>query len=360
MSLSLQEDINMDVQFLESEYYKKLDLFKDLCGQLNKKNLKYITVMLNHELYRFLYPTEPYLNFQHTEPLKHIVGLISRLCSAATACLGSFSSYPQIHHHSAFEEGDTPLERRTSNLYTSLWAGYSDEVYLEESKEFILRRLKQDVIDIYVKDKYVLDLGCGSGRNSLALSMLGAKKVVGMDYHKQSFFKADEMASKKGLNIEFVEGNALELPFKDNEFDFVYSNGVLHHTRDWRQSLSEYFRVMKFAGFIYLYATGGIFWTTRKVQREIFKDIPQDYALNVLHMMGMPKNRMIFMDVWYVPIEDHLSKEDLERSFKSQGTSFKKLVSNNPIDLDYALEKYPNGSVIWGEGEHRYLVVKSH
>ena len=346
-----------DMVRLESEYYKKLNDFKDICLKLNEKNLMHLTVMLNHELYRFLYPTEPYLNFQHIEPLGYIVNLLSSLKDIASTSLNVFSGYPKLDDSSTKDQ-DVTLERKTSNLYTSLWEGYSEYEFLEESKKFILRRLKQDTVDMYIKDKVVLDLGCGSGRNSLALSMLGARKVVGMDYHKQSYARAEEMARSKKMNIEFREGNALQLPFENNEFDFVYSNGVLHHTKDWKQSLSEYFRVMKTAGFIYLYATDGIFWKTRIVQREIFKNIPQQYTLNMLHMMKMPKNRMIFMDTWYVPIETHIKKNELEGIFSKNNISFKKLISSNPIDLDYALENYSNGEIIWGEGEHRYFVAK--
>jgi len=347
----------MKLDDLEKEYYTKLELFKSICMNLNKKRLYYNTIMLNHELYRFLYPIEPYLDFKYKEPVKEVVSLIGNLCDLGTKMLSSIQGYPNNKDPIEGHDKEDCLEQRTSNLYTSLWEGYSEEVILNESKKFILYRLGSNVIDTYVKGKRVLDLGCGSGRNTLALSLLGAGSVTGMDYHRQSYQRSEEIGKKQKLNVVFKEGNALSLPFEKNEFDFVYSNGVLHHTKDWKVAINEYFRVMKTAGFIYLYATGGFFWSTRKVMREIFLEIPQKYCLNVLRSLDMPPNRMIFMDVWYVPIEDHIAKSDLEGVFAQKAKSFKKLVSNNPFDLDKAIMEYAKeGPIFWGEGEHRYLV----
>ena len=343
---------------LEKSYYENLELFKNLCLKLNEKKQYYNTIILNHELYRFLYPTEPFLNFTHQKPASAIVELIKKLCRLASEMLTALQGYPHSHYEDIAKK-ENCLEQRTSNLYTSLWHGYTDDVIINESQKFILYRLGNEIIEKQVKGKKVLDLGCGSGRNSLALSSLGAAKVIGMDYHRQSYQRSQEIAKNQRMNIEFREGNALALPFEDKEFDFVYSNGVLHHTQDWKGAIDEYFRVMKTSGFIYLYATGGFFWTTRKVMRQIFLEIPQRYCLEVLHNIGMPSHRMIFMDVWFVPIEDHLSKAELETIFSQKVSFFKKLVSRNPIDLDKALMDYPEeGTMVWGEGEHRYFVQR--
>ena len=49
----------------------------------------------------------------------------------------------------------------------------------------------------------------------------------------------------------------------------------------------------------------------------------------------MPANRMIFMDTWYVPIEEHIPRAELESLFGRHQLSFQKLSSQVDTDLDY-------------------------
>ncbi len=177
------------------------------------------------------------------------------------------------------------------------------------------------------------------------------------NYRAESWTPAQNEAAKIGLPIEFVAADVLNLPFADRTFDFVFSNGVLHHTRSWRAGLAEYGRVMKHSGYLYLYGSGGLFWQTRAVLRQMFKAIPRDYAAAVLAMIGMPPNRFIFMDNWYVPIEDHVVGAELAAELAARGLDHRPLPSLVPSDPGAGLG-LPNGTLVWGEGEHRYLVFR--
>ena len=46
------------------------------------------------------------------------------------------------------------------------------------------------------------------------------------------------------------------------------------------------------------------------------KKIPYELSSNFLKMMELPDNRFIFMDNWYVPIEKHLSHEEIIKVLK--------------------------------------------
>jgi ubiquinone/menaquinone biosynthesis C-methylase UbiE len=67
-----------------------------------------------------------------------------------------------------------------------------------------------------------LDMGCGLGRQALALKERG-HRVIGIDpaYHL--------VQGGAGTGVELIAGNGLELPFADSSLDFVYTVGVLHH-----------------------------------------------------------------------------------------------------------------------------------
>lgn len=93
----------------------------------------------------------------------------------------------------------------------------------------------------------VLDLGAGAGTDSLvAAQMVGPSgRVTGIDMTPQMVAKARAAAAELGVdNVEFLEGEAEELPFPDGDFDVVISNGVVDLIPDKDAVFSELFRVL--------------------------------------------------------------------------------------------------------------------
>jgi SAM-dependent methyltransferase len=78
-----------------------------------------------------------------------------------------------------------------------------------------------------VKDKLVLDVGCGTGRFMEIVHNCGAE-VIGIDLS----FAVDTAFGNLGLKkkTHVIQADVFNLPFKDVAFDFIYSIGVLHHT----------------------------------------------------------------------------------------------------------------------------------
>ena len=93
----------------------------------------------------------------------------------------------------------------------------------------------------------VLDLGSGAGTDSLiAAQMVGERgRVTGIDMTPAMLAKARAAAEEMGLgNVEFVESEAEQLPFADESFDVVISNGVIDLIPDKDAVFSELFRVL--------------------------------------------------------------------------------------------------------------------
>jgi arsenite methyltransferase len=93
----------------------------------------------------------------------------------------------------------------------------------------------------------VLDLGSGAGTDSLvAAQMVGSEgQVTGIDMTPAMLAKARAAAAELGLsNVEFVEGEAERLPFPDESFDVVVSNGVIDLIPDKDAVFSELYRVL--------------------------------------------------------------------------------------------------------------------
>jgi arsenite methyltransferase len=93
----------------------------------------------------------------------------------------------------------------------------------------------------------VLDLGSGAGTDSLvAAQMVGESgRVTGIDMTPEMLAKARAAAAELGAaNVEFVEGEAERLPFPDESFDVVISNGVIDLIPDKDAVFAELNRVL--------------------------------------------------------------------------------------------------------------------
>ena len=102
-----------------------------------------------------------------------------------------------------------------------------------------------------VPGERVLDLGSGAGTDSLvAAQMVGPDgSVTGIDMTPQMLAKARAAADEMGLpNVRFVEAEAERLPFPDESFDVVVSNGVIDLIPDKDAVFAELFRVLASGG----------------------------------------------------------------------------------------------------------------
>jgi arsenite methyltransferase len=76
----------------------------------------------------------------------------------------------------------------------------------------------------------VLDVGSGAGTDSFVAAQMVAPegRVTGIDMTPEMLAKARAAAVEMGAtNVEFVEGDAEKVPFEDERFDVVISNGVI-------------------------------------------------------------------------------------------------------------------------------------
>jgi ubiquinone/menaquinone biosynthesis C-methylase UbiE len=93
----------------------------------------------------------------------------------------------------------------------------------------------------------VVDVGSGAGFDTfIAAGQVGERgRVVGIDMTPEMLAKARAAATGLGLsNVTFVEGEAERLPFADESFDVVISNGVIDLIPDKDAVFTELFRVL--------------------------------------------------------------------------------------------------------------------
>lgn len=102
-----------------------------------------------------------------------------------------------------------------------------------------------------LKDKSILDIGCGSGGITLHLvEKHGAGEATGFDVELPVIEAARQRARNRGLSdrASFIHAPPGPLPFTDRTFDLVFSKDALLHVPDKEALFSEIFRVLKPGG----------------------------------------------------------------------------------------------------------------
>ncbi|MCK5233188.1 MAG: class I SAM-dependent methyltransferase [Candidatus Aenigmarchaeota archaeon] len=98
-----------------------------------------------------------------------------------------------------------------------------------------------------VKNKKLLEVGCGMGADLLEFAKNGAI-CTGIDLTPNHVSLAKELFKTYGFSARITKCDAESLSFADNSFDHVYSHGVIHHTPNTEKALSEIHRVLKPGG----------------------------------------------------------------------------------------------------------------
>ena len=135
------------------------------------------------------------------------------------------------------------------NYYSEV-TGSSSGHYDLESESFFRRanlKFKETLGD--VKNKKILDVGCGIGALSFYLAQKGAI-VTGIDLSKNSIESCKKGAKLRGLNIEFREMNALIPDFEDESFDMIVGSRVIHHLPNLELFFKMCIRLLKHNGYI--------------------------------------------------------------------------------------------------------------
>lgn len=120
--------------------------------------------------------------------------------------------------------------------------------------------------------KKVVEIGGGMGTDLAQFAKHGAI-VTDYDLSSGHLEHAKKNFALRGLKGEFVHGDAEQMPFADNTFDIVYSNGVIHHTPNTQAVVGEIRRILKPGGraIIMVYAENSLhYW--RNLVTEIGLD----------------------------------------------------------------------------------------
>jgi len=147
------------------------------------------------------------------------------------------------------------------------WYLKEDPWRIKEGNKFTLKwidELKKLINKIKLNGLH-LDGGCGEGYvTSLIFKDLDVR-FIGIDISRKALKRA------KGLEIyqDVIQGDILQLPFKNENFDFVLFSESIYYVKDWKFCLDEAKRILKKNGYILLsVALGKNYLRYREVNKE--------------------------------------------------------------------------------------------
>jgi ubiquinone/menaquinone biosynthesis C-methylase UbiE len=210
-----------------------------------------------------------------------------------------------------------------------------------------------------LKNKHILEIGCGGGGHSALFQRYGA--------HVTAIDITEERVASTALKLNLIkEGSGLalradaeNLPFLDNSFEIIYSNGVLHHTENTEKCVQEVSRVLQPQGkaIIMLYSRVSAYYLFNLLPRTIVTGMifryPEAERLGIM-TEGKPKSGA------KNPFTRVFSRKEIISLFKSfQMESLRKngffysqlpLIGKLRIPLLKALgkEPFPGGNIVYG------------
>lgn len=179
----------------------------------------------------------------------------------------------------------------------------------------------------------ILDIGCGTG---FWLEFIAQRKkniqLVGIDLLGDCF---DKRICKRHSQIKFIRADALQLPFKDEGFDLVYSLDVIEHfstEKDVNRFLKEAYRVLRPGGLLVIQTPNRRRLSMRF--RELLGKRNWPYHLGTHKVLGEVTHYREYT-------KKELEKVVKEGGFEKIKTSYLWLGLASPGNARWGFEKFP-------------------
>ncbi len=176
------------------------------------------------------------------------------------------------------------MTRSTKQHWNTYWEREEHQVSLAHNRKLI--SVLCSLVD--VQNKVILEIGAGTGRDSVYLVNLGAQ-VYALDYSYHALKLVRKACSDQERSLLAVAGNAFDLPLPASSVDLIFHQGFLEHFEQPEILLQEQRRVLKPGGYVIV-------------------DVPQKYTL-----YSLKKRIAIWRGRWFAGWETEYSPAELER-----------------------------------------------
>jgi len=229
----------------------------------------------------------------------------------------------------------------------------------DDDKYSVLRKGNKNFLASKFKNfigykKNVLELGCGTGQLSIFFSIGTNNNIIAFDPTIESLKLAKNFCYKNKItNINFVNADVFDDVLKDDYFDFIWCNGVLHHTKDPYSAFKILVKSLKKNGYILI----GLYNKIGRLRTIFRKYVYKLFGKKVLHAFDptlrnlkldeIEKNAWI-SDQYIHPIESLHTLDEVLSWFDKNNISYISSIPSSDFDYSYSddlFEKKSRGNL---------------
>lgn len=177
-----------------------------------------------------------------------------------------------------------------------------------------------------VRGKKILDFGCGTGLQSVALVQAGAASVLGLDTNQNTLARASDYAAKASVSTRLMFASTLE-PEHRGQFDLVISQNSMEHFPDPAAALETMKSALNPTGRIFI-TFGAPWYAPYGSHMQFFTKVPWVNLLFSEHTVMSVRSR--FRNdgaTHYEEVESGLCKMTVGK--------FERLIADNGLKADY-------------------------
>lgn len=152
------------------------------------------------------------------------------------------------------------------------------------------------------KNSKIIDIGCGTGGPTMALAKNTSGKIVGLDLFPKFVDIFNRNFSKLKNRVKGIVGSMDNLPFKNEEFDLIWSEGAIYNI-GFQRGLKEWKKFLKKNGYV---AITEVSWFTEERPEEI-----EEFWNNAYGEMDTIPNKVRQMqNAGYLPVATFVLPEE--------------------------------------------------
>ena len=158
---------------------------------------------------------------------------------------------------------------------------------LDDNKFTILEKGNKNFLTYNFKkfighNKDVLEVGCGTGQLSNYFAIGTNNRIVGLDPTIESLKLASDFSNNNNINnIAYVNADIFDDVLNKNFFDFIWCNGVLHHTKNPSEAFNILIKSLKNEGYVLI----GLYNKIGRVRTIIRKYLFKIFGINILKIL---------------------------------------------------------------------------
>lgn len=178
-------------------------------------------------------------------------------------------------------------QNRYQSDYSDLHPDVQYNILSREMKGKKIYAVLKDYFGTDLDNMILCDVGCSTGIQTRILSKY-FKSTIGIDIDKSAIKYANQHLAKD--NLQFIDGDSMDLPFEDGSFDVVVCTHVYEHVPDANRLMEEIYRILKPKGVCYFAAGNRLQIIEPHYKIPLLSIIPRGFANLYIRLLGKGNN----------------------------------------------------------------------